>query len=201
MIRQQLPPPQQSAEREVALAVPTSARAATIANRYFMGILQLSFLSAPVPQSQDEPTRSNRIRRAAAEREDVASGCARKKCKRQKFRRRPADKRTARRRWRPGRGQGRRERNIVDPRPTSARAGRTREPPIPSSFSRSNRSFGVPERVVAAGPPQKRSSKREAGRADLATSFASQFNFTTSLAYESILVWELTVERTLECRR
>jgi hypothetical protein len=33
--RQQAPP-QQSAEREVALAVPTSARAATILNRYFM---------------------------------------------------------------------------------------------------------------------------------------------------------------------
>jgi len=49
LIRQQPAPPQQSAEREVALAVPTSARAATIANRYFMGILQLSFLSALAP--------------------------------------------------------------------------------------------------------------------------------------------------------
>jgi hypothetical protein len=34
--RQQAPPPQQSAEREVAFAVPTSARAATIINRYFI---------------------------------------------------------------------------------------------------------------------------------------------------------------------
>jgi hypothetical protein len=39
LIRQQLPPPQQSAELEVALAVPTSARAAMIANRYFIEIL------------------------------------------------------------------------------------------------------------------------------------------------------------------
>ena len=53
MIRQQLPPPQQSAEREVALAVPTSARAATIVNKYFMGILQLSFLSNLAPQSRE----------------------------------------------------------------------------------------------------------------------------------------------------
>jgi hypothetical protein len=50
LIGQQLPPPQQSAEREVALAVPTSARAATIANKYFIGILQLSFLSTLVRQ-------------------------------------------------------------------------------------------------------------------------------------------------------
>lgn len=35
-------PAQQSAEREVALAVPTSARAATKAKRYFIGILLLS---------------------------------------------------------------------------------------------------------------------------------------------------------------
>jgi hypothetical protein len=34
--RQQTPPPQQSAEREVALAVPTSTIAATIINRYFI---------------------------------------------------------------------------------------------------------------------------------------------------------------------
>jgi hypothetical protein len=33
---QQTPPPQQSAEREVALAVPTSAIAAKIMNRYFI---------------------------------------------------------------------------------------------------------------------------------------------------------------------
>lgn len=33
---QQTPPPQQSAEREVALAVPTSVNAATIAKMYFM---------------------------------------------------------------------------------------------------------------------------------------------------------------------
>jgi hypothetical protein len=36
LTRQQAPPPQQSAEREVAFAVPTSARAATIINRYFI---------------------------------------------------------------------------------------------------------------------------------------------------------------------
>lgn len=41
LIRQQpLPPPQQSAEREVAVAVPASARAATIINRYFIRILR-----------------------------------------------------------------------------------------------------------------------------------------------------------------
>jgi hypothetical protein len=34
--RQQAPPPQQSAEREVAFAVPTSAIAATIINKYFI---------------------------------------------------------------------------------------------------------------------------------------------------------------------
>lgn len=33
---QQLPPPQQAAEREVALAVPTSAKAARIVSRYFI---------------------------------------------------------------------------------------------------------------------------------------------------------------------
>jgi hypothetical protein len=43
LIRQQLPPPQQSAEREVALAVPTSARAAMIINRYFMEIPPIEF--------------------------------------------------------------------------------------------------------------------------------------------------------------
>ena len=36
LIGQQPPPPQQSAELEVALAVPTSARAAMIIKRYFM---------------------------------------------------------------------------------------------------------------------------------------------------------------------
>jgi hypothetical protein len=36
LTRQQAPPPQQSAEREVALAVPTSAMAAPIINRYFI---------------------------------------------------------------------------------------------------------------------------------------------------------------------
>jgi hypothetical protein len=36
LTRQQAPPPQQSAEREVALAVPISAIAATIINRYFI---------------------------------------------------------------------------------------------------------------------------------------------------------------------
>jgi hypothetical protein len=201
MIRQQLPPPQQSAEREVALAVPTSARAATIANRYFMGILQLSFLSALIPQSQDEPTRSDGIRRAAEEREEVASGWARKKCKRQKFRRRPADKQTARRRWPKVRNPGRRGRNIVDPDPTSARAARIREPATPFSFSRSNPSFEVPERAAAAGLPRKRSSKRETGRAALETSLASRFEFTTSSAVGSTLVSGPAVERTLEWRR
>jgi hypothetical protein len=36
LIGQQAPLPQQSAEREVALAVPTSARAAMIIKKYFM---------------------------------------------------------------------------------------------------------------------------------------------------------------------
>jgi len=36
LIRQQTPPPQQSAEREVALAVPANVIAAKIINRYFI---------------------------------------------------------------------------------------------------------------------------------------------------------------------
>jgi hypothetical protein len=54
---QQAPPPQQSAEREVAFAVPTSARAATIISRYFIRILPLNFVLHLVPQfARDEPT-------------------------------------------------------------------------------------------------------------------------------------------------
>jgi tetratricopeptide (TPR) repeat protein len=44
LIGQQPPSPQQSAEREVALAVPTSARAAMIANKYLMESSCMSFL-------------------------------------------------------------------------------------------------------------------------------------------------------------
>ena len=40
LTRQQTPPPQQSAEREVALAVPTNATAARIINRYFIRFLR-----------------------------------------------------------------------------------------------------------------------------------------------------------------
>src|SRR5437764_14188209 len=40
LTRQQVPPPQQSAEREVAFAVPTNAKAATIINRYFIRFLR-----------------------------------------------------------------------------------------------------------------------------------------------------------------
>jgi hypothetical protein len=182
ILRQQLPPPQQSAEREVALAVPTSARAATIANRYFMGIPRLSFVSALVPQLPDEPTRSDGIRRAAEEREDVASGCARKKCKRRKSRRRPGDKRKALRDSRKGRSQGRRKRNIVDPGPISARAGRTREPPIPFSFSHSNPFSRVQEAEPGAEPPPGRSTKRAPDRREIAKPFARQNDSSSILA-------------------
>jgi hypothetical protein len=55
LIRQQPLAPQQSAERAVAFAVPTRARAAIIISRYFIRILLLNLVSL-LRQLPDEPT-------------------------------------------------------------------------------------------------------------------------------------------------
>jgi hypothetical protein len=98
--------------------------------RYSIGIswnppVEFSLILRPRKRA-DEPTQSNRIRRAAAEPEVVASGYARKKGKRQRFGHRPEDRQTASRRRQTRRDQKRKGHNIVCPGPIWARARRNR---------------------------------------------------------------------------
>ena len=171
--RQQAPPPQQSAEREVALAVPTSARAATILNRYFIEILRLSLFSALARNGASRRDRTG-VRRAAAEQEVGGSGSAPKKCRRQKFRRPPADKLRGAQRRGAVRDQRRRGRNIPCPGLTSARAGRNRASRMPFSFLHNSLFSRDRAQTPASGLPRNRSSRRGAGRAESATLLASR---------------------------
>lgn len=74
---QQAPPVQQSARREVALAVLMNAVAARIMSRYFMCILRLSF-PVPPPSERARPTQLNerrsRGRHSGLMAEEIQSG-------------------------------------------------------------------------------------------------------------------------------
>jgi hypothetical protein len=137
LTRQHPPPPQQSAEREVAFAVPTKARAATIINRYFIRFLLLNFLSPrPAVAGRADAIKPPRV--AAAEQADDASGPAREWKAWQRIPHRSADKQTVSPWIRKAPDQRRTRRNIVCPARTWARADRNCLPAWPLSPSRSS---------------------------------------------------------------
>lgn len=131
------------------------------------------FPSALARRSERADAIRKRIRRAAAEPEADASGCARWRCKRQKFHPRWPGKQMKRHSRLPRPDRRRRPRNTVGRDRTSAGVDHIRGWLIPPSFLRSNR-FSRPPVAASAGGgwPRTRAKRREAGRAAIARSLA-----------------------------